>query len=55
MIEVLSERQVLLHNETICHSYPHCWRHKTPMIFLATPQWFIAMDKNGLRKAIKKD
>ncbi|WED43852.1 isoleucine--tRNA ligase [Legionella cardiaca] len=52
IIEVLNERQVLLHNESIRHSYPHCWRHKTPMIFLATPQWFISMDKNGLRSAI---
>ncbi|MBX3692083.1 isoleucine--tRNA ligase [Dokdonella sp.] len=31
------------------HSYPHCWRHKTPVAFRATPQWFIAMDKEGLR------
>lgn len=55
IIEVLSERQALLHHESLRHSYPHCWRHKTPMIFLATPQWFIAMDKNGLRKAIKAE
>ncbi|KTD24807.1 isoleucyl-tRNA synthetase [Legionella lansingensis] len=52
IIEVLKERKVLLHHETIRHSYPHCWRHKTPMVFLATPQWFIAMDKNGLRHSI---
>ncbi|MBT0585778.1 isoleucine--tRNA ligase [Alteromonas oceanisediminis] len=32
------------------HSYPHCWRHKTPIIFRATPQWFISMDKKGLRQ-----
>ena len=31
------------------HSYPHCWRHKTPIIFRATPQWFISFDKAGLR------
>lgn len=55
IIEVLQEHQVLLHHESIRHSYPHCWRHKTPMIFLATPQWFIAMDKNGLRQAIKAE
>ena len=30
------------------HSYPHCWRHKTPLIFMATPQWFISMTKSGL-------
>lgn len=55
IIEVLTERKVLLHNEPIRHSYPHCWRHKTPMIFLATPQWFIAMDKNGLRQSIRAE
>ena len=54
IIELLRERGMLLHYETIQHSYPHCWRHKTPMIFLATPQWFVDMDKNGLRKAIAK-
>lgn len=32
------------------HSYPCCWRHKTPIIFRATPQWFISMDQKGLRK-----
>ncbi|MBA2709815.1 MAG: isoleucine--tRNA ligase [Tatlockia sp.] len=55
ILEVLNERQVLLHAETLRHSYPHCWRHKTAMIFLATPQWFIAMDKNGLREAIQSE
>jgi isoleucyl-tRNA synthetase len=52
LIEVLREHKTLLHEESLRHSYPHCWRHKTPMIFLATPQWFMAMDKNGLRRAI---
>ncbi|MFA5959431.1 MAG: isoleucine--tRNA ligase [Tatlockia sp.] len=55
ILEVLKERKVLLHQESIRHSYPHCWRHKTPMIFLATPQWFIAMDKNGLRQSIRAE
>jgi len=32
------------------HSYPHCWRHKTPVIFRATPQWFLSMEKEGLRR-----
>ena len=49
VIDVLREKQVLLHEAPIQHSYPHCWRHKTPVIFRATPQWFIGMDKNGLR------
>ncbi|MGH8552514.1 MAG: isoleucine--tRNA ligase, partial [Methylococcales bacterium] len=39
----------LLHKEAVDHSYPHCWRHKTPVIFRATPQWFISMQKNELR------
>jgi isoleucyl-tRNA synthetase len=52
IIDLLQERGVLLHQESIHHSYPHCWRHKSPMIFLATPQWFISMDKNGLRQSI---
>ena len=47
--QVLREREVLLHEEVLSHSYPHCWRHKSPIIFRATPQWFIGMDKDGLR------
>ncbi len=50
VIEVLQEKNSLINLENIQHSYPHCWRHKTPLIFRATPQWFISMDKNGLRK-----
>jgi isoleucyl-tRNA synthetase len=50
ILEVLKNNGVLLHEEKLTHSYPHCWRHKSPVIFLATPQWFIAMDKNNLRK-----
>lgn len=46
--DVLAERGVLLHREDYEHSYPHCWRHKTPIIFRATPQWFISMQRNGL-------
>jgi isoleucyl-tRNA synthetase len=49
IIEVLRERGALLRAEKFDHSYPHCWRHKTPIIFRATPQWFISMDKEGLR------
>lgn len=48
VIEVLKARGALLHIETIRHSYPHCWRHKTPIIFRATPQWFINMGQPGL-------
>ena len=49
VLEVLTERNALLHHQDILHSYPHCWRHKTPIIFRATPQWFIAMDQKNLR------
>ena len=51
VIEVLKGKGALLHEEMLRHSYPHCWRHKTPIIFRATPQWFISMDQNGLREA----
>jgi isoleucyl-tRNA synthetase len=51
VIEVLKSRGALVHEEKLRHSYPHCWRHKTPIIFRATPQWFISMDQKGLRKA----
>jgi isoleucyl-tRNA synthetase len=51
VVEVLGERGALLHHEPFRHSYPHCWRHKTPVIFRATPQWFISMEQAGLRAA----
>ena len=57
VIEVLKEHGTLMREDKLRHSYPHCWRHKTPIIFRATPQWFISMEQNGLRssslKAIK--
>ncbi len=49
IVELLKETGTLLHHHAYEHSYPHCWRHKTPIIFRATPQWFVSMDKNGLR------
>ena len=49
VLEVLTEQGALLCMEKIRHSYPHCWRHKTPIIFRATPQWFISMDQAALR------
>jgi isoleucyl-tRNA synthetase len=49
IIQVLRERHRLLSHAAYRHSYPHCWRHKTPVIFRATPQWFISMDAKGLR------
>ena len=47
--DALRERGALLHSERVDHSYPHCWRHRTPVIYRATPQWFIGMDRGGLR------
>ncbi|MGS0673566.1 isoleucine--tRNA ligase [Shewanella sp. 30m-9] len=49
VVELLEEKGALLSHVQIKHSYPHCWRHKTPIIFRATPQWFISMDQKGLR------
>ncbi len=49
VVQELERRGVLLKQESLRHSYPHCWRHKTPLIFRATPQWFISMDQKGLR------
>jgi len=54
VLDTIEENGSLLKLENIRHSYPHCWRHKTPIIFRATPQWFISMEKKDLRKdAIK--
>nr|WP_221281926.1 isoleucine--tRNA ligase [Chiayiivirga flava] len=50
IVALLRERGVLLAFETILHSYPHCWRHRTPVVFRATPQWFISMDQAHLRR-----
>ena len=49
IIDLLRGRGVLLAAARITHSYPHCWRHHTPVAFRTTPQWFIAMDTKGLR------
>lgn len=50
VIDKLMESKNLLKEEDIKHSYPHCWRHKTPLIFRATPQWFISMGQQGLKE-----
>lgn len=47
IVELLTERGALLACSKITHSYPHCWRTKTPLIFRATPQWFISMSASG--------
>jgi len=50
VIEALEMKDNLLHYARMKHSYPHCWRHKTPVIFRGTPQWFIGMAQNNLRE-----
>ncbi|HEU0198183.1 MAG TPA: class I tRNA ligase family protein, partial [Nevskiaceae bacterium] len=54
VLEALQAAGALACSRRIQHSYPHCWRHKTPLIFRATPQWFVSMDAKGLRKAALK-
>jgi isoleucyl-tRNA synthetase len=55
IIATLQESGHLLKHNTITHSYPHCWRHKTPIIFRSTPQWFISMQTKGLREQALHD
>jgi isoleucyl-tRNA synthetase len=50
IVAYLEERGVLVAHKPYQHSYPHCWRHKSPLIFRATPQWFISMEREGLRQ-----
>ncbi len=50
IVELLGQKGRLVHQEEMEHSYPHCWRCKKPVIFRATAQWFISMEKKGLRK-----
>ena len=55
VVEALKEAGALLVHKAYTHSYPHCWRHKTPIIFRATPQWFVSMDQAGLRATSLKE
>jgi isoleucyl-tRNA synthetase len=55
IIAALARAGRLLHEEPFCHSYPVCWRHKSPIIFRATPQWFISMERAGLRAHTLRD
>lgn len=45
IVELLRAKDRLAHAAELHHSYPHCWRHKTPVVYRATPQWFIAMEQ----------
>ena len=53
VVEVLEGKGRLLSKGEIEHSYPHCWRTKTPLIFRATPQWFISMNENNLLEKVR--
>ncbi|MDB6041515.1 MAG: ileS [Gammaproteobacteria bacterium] len=55
IINALKENGRLVHHEPFRHSYPHCWRHKSPVIFRATPQWFISMEQKRLREHALRD
>ncbi|MCP1726220.1 isoleucyl-tRNA synthetase [Natronospira proteinivora] len=55
LVALLEDKGMLLHHEKYDHSYPHCWRHKTPVIFRGTPQWFVSMDNGGMREAALKE
>ncbi|HEY2592061.1 MAG TPA: isoleucine--tRNA ligase [Steroidobacteraceae bacterium] len=55
IVQALRDAGLLLHFEPVRHSYPHCWRHKTPLLFRATPQWFISMGARGLREHALRD
>ncbi len=55
VIEILAKTNTLIKHEPLMHSYPHCWRHKTPVIFRATPQWFVSMQQSGLRDTVNAE
>ena len=55
LVDVLRDKGALLCARPFDHSYPHCWRHKSPTAFRTTPQWFISMDQGGLRADALKE
>ncbi len=50
IIEALKEKNILLNSSNISHSYPHCWRCHKPILFRATEQWFMSVERNNLRQ-----
>ena len=52
VLEILTRNNALLHSEKYPHSYPFCWRSKTPVVFRAMDQWFVSLDKDGLRENV---
>jgi isoleucyl-tRNA synthetase len=55
IISLLKSKNALVFEEKYTHSYPHCWRHKTPIIFRATPQWFIGMNNKNTNQYSLRD
>jgi len=55
IVEFLKERGALLFSENYNHRYPHCWRCKNPVIFRATPQWFISLDARSTEPPVEQD
>lgn len=55
IIELLKKKNTLVTHTPMTHSYPHCWRHKTPVIFRATPQWFVSMTQKKLRDTVNAE
>ncbi|HJR06026.1 MAG TPA: isoleucine--tRNA ligase [Pyrinomonadaceae bacterium] len=55
IVEFMRERGVLLFSENYGHRYPHCWRCKNPVIFRATPQWFISLDARAPEATVEQD
>jgi len=55
IVELLKTNKTLVCHQPLSHSYPHCWRHKTPVIFRATPQWFVSMTQNNLRETANQE
>ncbi len=54
IIETLDANQCLFASKKLSHSYPHCWRHKTPVIFRATRQWFVGMNQENNKKTLRE-
>ncbi len=55
VIDILKESKALIYTSKMQHSYPHCWRCKKPIIFRATNQWFISMEKNNFRQKVLQE
>ena len=55
IVATMRANGALIHEAAYVHSYPHCWRHHSPVVFRTTPQWFISMDQKGLRAHALRD